>query len=147
MNIFVRWGKFSAVGAMGFALQLAALTFFSHLWRGHYVIASVAATEVTLLHNFAWHWHYTWRDRRDHMTVTRQVVRFHLGNGLVSLLGNLIFVRLLVHEAHMPVIAANVCAVMICSVANFCLGEAWAFAARETSANQSAVCRSGLRAM
>jgi putative flippase GtrA len=128
MNIFVRWGRFSIVGAMGFALQLAALVLFSHLWRGHYSIASVAATEVTLLHNFAWHWHYTWRDRRERLTVARQLVRFHLSNGLVSLLGNLLFVRLLVHETHVPLIAANVCAVLLCSVANFYLGDRWAFA-------------------
>jgi putative flippase GtrA len=27
--------------------------------------ATAAAIELTLLHNFVWHLHYTWRDRRD----------------------------------------------------------------------------------
>jgi putative flippase GtrA len=129
MNPLVRWSKFNLVGAMGMVLQLAALAAINRCTAGHYLFASVVAVELTLLHNFVWHLHYTWRDRRDDSAPMTQLLRFHLSNGLVSLLGNLALMKLLVHEAHMPVLAANCIAILCCSIVNFCLGNSWAFAA------------------
>jgi putative flippase GtrA len=128
MNTLLRWGKFNLVGAMGMGLQLALLALFNRWTAGHYLYASAAAIEFTLLHNFVWHLHYTWRDRRDGATQLRQFVRFHLSNGFVSMLGNLTLMRLLVHEARLPLLVSNVIAIVCCSVANFCLGNKWAFA-------------------
>lgn len=128
MNPFVRWGKFNLVGAMGMIVQLAALTIFNRWMSGHYLCASAAAIELTLLHNFLWHWHYTWRDRRDCSTQLRQLAKFHLSNGLVSLLGNLVLMQLLIHYARLPLLASNVIAISCCSTANFFLGNNWAFA-------------------
>lgn len=128
MNTFIRWGRFNLVGAMGMAVQLAALALFNRWMAGHYLYASAAAIELTLLHNFTWHLHYTWRDRRESATPLRQCVRFHLSNGLVSLLGNLALMRLLVHETHLSLLVSNVVAILCCSMANFCLGNNWAFA-------------------
>ena len=65
MNTFIRWGKFNLVGAMGMVVQLGALALLERCAAGHYLYASAAALEITLLHNFVWHVHYTWRDRRD----------------------------------------------------------------------------------
>jgi putative flippase GtrA len=130
MNVLVRWGKFNLVGAMGMAVQLAALAAFNHWWAGHYLVTTAAALEVTLLHNFAWHLKYTWRDRRDRSALLGQLLRFHLSNGLVSALGNLALMRILVGEAGIPVLAANAIAILCCSVVNFSLGNSWAFAAR-----------------
>jgi putative flippase GtrA len=128
MNTLLRWGKFNLVGAMGMGLQLAAQALFNRWTGGHYLYASAAAIELTLLHNFMWHLHYTWRDRRDGATRLRQFARFHLSSGLVSMLGNLTLMRLLVHQARLPLLASNVIAILCCSVANFCLGNKWAFA-------------------
>jgi hypothetical protein len=36
--------------------------------------------------------------------------------------------QLLVHEARLPLLVSNVIAIICCSVANFCLGNKWAFA-------------------
>ncbi|MGA2673128.1 MAG: GtrA family protein [Terracidiphilus sp.] len=130
MNAFIRWGKFNLVGAMGMVLQLAALALFNRLAPGHYLYASAAAIEVTLLHNFVWHLHYTWRDRRGDSALRSQIVRFHLSNGLVSMLGNLALMRILVQEAHAPLLVSNCIAILCCSLVNFCLGNNWAFAAR-----------------
>ena len=129
MNVFLRWGKFNLVGAMGVAVQLAALALFNRWAAGHYLYASAAAIELTLLHNFVWHVHYTWRDRRDSDTRLHQFVRFHLSNGLVSMAGNLALMRLLVDEARLPLLVSNLVAILCCSMANFCLGNNWAFAA------------------
>jgi putative flippase GtrA len=103
---------------------------FQPLWPGHYLWASAAALELTLLHNFVWHLNYTWPDRRSRTRLPAQLLRFHLSNGLVSMLGNLALMKLLVEEARLPVIAANGIAIVCCSLANFCLGHTWAFAER-----------------
>lgn len=130
MNPLVRWCKFNLVGAMGMALQLAALALFSRLWPGHYLFATSAAIELALLHNFAWHLRYTWRDRRSDSALLAQLVRFHLSNGLVSMLGNLALMRILVHDAHLPLLISNSLAILFCSIVNFCLGDHWSFARR-----------------
>jgi putative flippase GtrA len=128
MNTLMRWGKFNLVGAMGAAVQLTALALLNRWTGGHYLLASAAAIEITLLHNFIWHQHYTWRDRRDRTAWLRQFVRFHLSIGLVSMLGNLVLMRLLVDRAHLPLLLSNVIAIVCCSLANFRLGNNWAFA-------------------
>ena len=128
MNTFIRWGKFNLVGAMGMAVQLAALALFNRWMAGHYLYASAAAIEFSLLHNFMWHLRYTWRDRRDSATRLRQFVKFHVSNGLVSMLGNLVLMRLLVHEARLPLLVSNLIAILCCSLVNFCLGNNWVFA-------------------
>jgi putative flippase GtrA len=128
MTALIRLGRFNLVGAMGIVVQLAALALFNRWMSGRYLYASAAAIEITLLHNFVWHWHYTWRDRRDGATPVRRFVRFHLSSGLISLLGNLALMQLLVHEAHLPLLVSNLVAIPCCSMANFCLGNNWAFA-------------------
>jgi len=127
VKTLLRWCKFNLVGAMGMAVQLAALALFNRWSGGHYLVATAAAIELTLLHNFAWHLRYTWRDRSDGSTLA-QLVRFHLSNGLVSMAGNLVLMRLLVEEAHLPVLSANALAILSCSIVNFCLGDSWVFA-------------------
>jgi putative flippase GtrA len=128
MNTLIRWGKFNLVGAMGMVVQLATLTLFNRWTGGRYLLASSAAIEITLLHNFVWHLHCTWRDRRNHSTWLTQLVQFHLSNGLVSLAGNLVLMRILVQEAHLPLLVSNCIAILCCSIINFCLGNNWTFA-------------------
>jgi putative flippase GtrA len=128
MSTFARWWRFNFVGAMGMAVQLAALAGFERLSRGRYLVATAGAVELTLLHNFVWHLRYTWRDRRSASAIPGQLLRFHVANGLVSLAGNLALMPLLVRGAHLPVLAANVAAILGCSVVNFLLGHLWAFA-------------------
>ncbi len=100
MNTLIRWGKFNMVGAMGMAVQLSALALFNRMSAGHYLCASAAAIELTLVHNFFWHLNYTWRDRLADGSRVRQFVRFHLSIGVASTCwGNLILMRLLVQEA------------------------------------------------
>ncbi|MGH9589674.1 MAG: GtrA family protein [Terracidiphilus sp.] len=130
MNLFVRWLRFNVVGAMGMGVQLGALALLGRCDGGHYLLASAAVVELAVLHNFVWHLRVTWPDRRAGSAVLGQLTRFHLSNGMVSLLGNLGLMRLLVGNAHLPVLAANGIAVLCCSVVNFCLGHTWAFAGR-----------------
>ena len=128
MNTLTRWGKFNLVGAMGMVVQLAALALINRWTAGHYLFATAAAIELALLHNFVGHLYYTWRDRRDRSALLAQFMRFHLSNGVVSMLGNLALMQILVHEIHMPVLASNGIAILCCSIVNFSLGNNWAFA-------------------
>ena len=93
---FVRWLKFNAVGAVGMGVQLAALAIFNRWMAGHYLLATAAAIEVTLLHNFAWHVAVHVAGSAGQGAVVGQMVRFHLSNGAVSMVGNLALMRLLV---------------------------------------------------
>jgi len=118
--------KFNAVGALGMGLQLGLLALLNRL-TPRYLLATAAAIEITLLHNFAWHAHFTWRDRAAESGVCRSFLRFHLSNGVVSMVGNLALMPFLVETARIPVVAANAVAVLACSVVNFLLGDGWVF--------------------
>jgi len=124
-STLLHWLKFNLVGLIGVAVQLATLALFNRVLSGHYLLASVAALELTLLHNFAWHLHYTWREQ-DGSTLKR-LLHFHLSNGLVSLAGNLVLMRLLISHAHLALLAANAIAIVCCSLANFCISHFWIF--------------------
>ena len=87
-RVFIRWVKFNAVGVVGTVVQLAVLAALMRMTI-HYLVATTLAIEVTLIHNFAWHVRYTWRDRRSETGLVGRLVRFHLSNGLVSMAGNL----------------------------------------------------------
>jgi putative flippase GtrA len=128
VSVLSRWLRFNLVGAMGMVVQLGSLALMSRVWVGHVLVVTAIAVELAVLHNFAWHVRYTWRGREGG-SRWRQMVRFHLANGAVSLVGSVVLMRLLVGEARLPVMAANVVAIACCSVVNFGLGERWAFAA------------------
>lgn len=127
MNTFVRWTKFNLVGALGMVVQLVLLAVLNRRAPGHFLLTSAAAVEVVLLHNFVWHLRYTWVDRRNHSGRLSQLARFHLSNGPVSLLGNLLLMPILVKQAQLPVLGANFVSILCCSLINFFLGDSWAF--------------------
>ena len=128
MKSLIRWLKFNLVGTAGMIVQLGSLAVFNRLLAGHYLYATSAAIEFTLLHNFVWHLRYTWRDRRDGSSLPAQLLRFHLSNGLVSIVGNLVLTRVLVEYAHLQLLIANGIAVLCCSIVNFVLADRWTFA-------------------
>ena len=128
MKTLIRWLKFNLVGALGAGVQLASLSILNRSWPGNYLMTSSVALELTLLHNFVWHLHYTWRDRRDASSWQRRCIQFHYSSGIVSLIGNLGLMRVLVRDAHLPVVLANLLAILCCSLVNFYVGSRWTFA-------------------
>lgn len=124
-----RWLKFNAVGLMGVGVQLAALWLYTAIFGWHYLVATALAVETAVLHNYVWHMAWTWRDRAgDGSSPATRLVRFHLGNGLVSLLANLALMRLFAGVLHIPLMAANILSITITSLLNFVIGEFWVFA-------------------
>ena len=131
-----RWLRFNFVGLIGVAVQLAALGTLKG-WLGlNYLAATAVAVELAVLHNFVWHERFTWKERAGGgaRAVLLRLLRFHLGNGLVSILGNLVLMRLLAGNLHLHYLAANLMAIAICSLANFLVGERWVFPATSAQA-------------
>ncbi len=129
-----RWGKFNLVGVVGMGVQLGVLAEISRVAHGHYLWATAAAIELTLVHNFCWHMRFTWRERLgDGASLWWRMVRFQAANGVVSMVGNLGLMRVLVSGAGLPVVVANGIAIVCCSVVNFAAGEWWAFAGNSTA--------------
>ncbi|HEY3044611.1 MAG TPA: GtrA family protein, partial [Vicinamibacterales bacterium] len=116
----VRWLQFSAVGAIGFVVQLAALWILKNHLGFHYLIATFVATELAILLNFFCHESWTWSDRPAGTTeAIRRFFRFHIANGAISLAGGALIMPLLVEFAHVHYLVANVLTVGVCAVANF----------------------------
>lgn len=132
----VRWAKFNLVGAGGMVLQLGALAVMARIFPTHPLGATAAAVEITLLHNFCWHLHYTWRDRHGG-SMLAQCTRFHLSNGLVSMVGNLALMRLLIQTARLPLLVSNGIAILCCSIVNFFLSDSWVFFTATTTRRAS----------
>jgi len=122
--------RFNVVGVIGFALQACALFVLTHNpHRLGYLLATAAAVELAVLHNFVWHQYWTWRDRPSVTTgeTWLRLVRFNITNGAVSIVGNLICMSLLVGTLRLPILAANVLSVIACSICNFLLADRLAF--------------------
>ena len=127
----MRWLKFNFVGALGIGVQLAVLATLTALGLG-YLSATALAVEAAVLHNFLWHERMTWRERATPLRpMLGRLLRFHLANGLISLLGNLLLMRLLVGAMHLPVLWANLAAIGACGVVNFLVSDRLVFVAAE----------------
>jgi putative flippase GtrA len=117
---FQRWLKFNAVGLIGAGVQILVLQGLVKLGV-HYLLATALAVETAILHNYIWHIRWTWRGRAGSLW------RFHLGNGLVSLISNIALMRLFGGWMGVPVVPANIAAIVITSVLNFLIGDRWVF--------------------
>ena len=129
MTSVARFARFNVVGAAGVVVQLASLALLTHVAGWNYLPATVLAVSMTLIHNFAWHIHWTWRDRRiTGRRITVALARFVGGNGIVSLAGNIALMPVLAGLADLPVVLANVIAIAVCALVNFALADKLCFA-------------------
>ena len=126
-NGLIRWVKFNAVGGVGILVQLGVLTLLRSGLGANYLIATAIAVEVTVLHNFFWHERFTWADRCDGKSIHR-LIRFNLTTGLISILGNLVMMKLLAGVGGLNYFVANLLSITVCSLANFVVGDRWVFA-------------------
>jgi putative flippase GtrA len=126
-NSHLRLLRFSLVGAVGVGVQLGVLATLIAM-KMNYLLATGMAVEAAVLHNFLWHQRFTWRDRTgSRREAFGQLVRFHLSNGLISLVGNLLLMRLLAGWLGLPVLVANLATISLCFVANYLASDRWVF--------------------
>ena len=136
-SVWARFVRFNAVGAIGIGVQLGALALLKSGLGLHYLLATALAVEAAILHNFIWHVKWTWRDRSTHEPLSVHLSRlwkFHLGNGAVSLVVNLVLMRLLTGSFGMHYMVANIIAIAVGGVANFLVSERMVFLPRKTDA-------------
>jgi putative flippase GtrA len=131
--MLIRWLKFNFVGGLGIFVQLAALWLFVSVMHIGFLVATACAVEIAVLHNFVWHERYTWKDRGGGSArgMLLRMLRFHIGNGLISIVGNLLLMKLLVGQLRWNYIVANIATIAICSVANFFASEWFVFRRHE----------------
>ena len=136
-STLVRWCKFNLVGGIGIAVQFAALFLLKTVFHFNYLAATAIAVEAAVVHNFFWHEHFTWADRTNSNRIPSSIsrslprlLRFHLANGAVSILGNLALMKAMVGQGHMNYLAANALAIALCSLLNFLVSEEWVFEQR-----------------
>ncbi len=134
-----RWLVFNVVGALGFVVQLAALTLFMGALQWGYLPATVLAVETAVVHNFMWHERWTWADRQDPgwMGASRRFLRFNLTNGALSVVGNIFFMRLFLNTLPVHYLTANTLSIAVCAVLNFIAGDRFVFRNRITGRRDS----------
>jgi putative flippase GtrA len=125
--------RFYTVGAAGMVVQLAVFTLLTRGLNVGYLLATAIAVELAVLHNFCWHERWTWADRLQVSAAGQagRLFRFHLSNGIFSILGNLALMALLVGRLHAPPVPANVVAIGVCSLLNFLAADRFVFRAPE----------------
>jgi putative flippase GtrA len=123
----MRAAAFAGVGLIGFAVQLVSVGGLTGLAGWPPAAATAFGVEAAVLHNFVWHWRWTWRDRTGgRATIASQLLRFQLANGMTSLAGN-VLLSILLARAGLNAVVANAVAVGVTSVANFALADRWVF--------------------
>jgi putative flippase GtrA len=125
--LWLRWLKFNAVGAIGICVQLGALALLTSGLGLNYLISTALAVEAAVLHNFLWHERFTWSDRCKCPSLTR-LLKFNLTTGSFSLVGNVVFTKLLA-DAGCGYLLANAGAIVLCSIINFVLNDRLVFTA------------------
>jgi putative flippase GtrA len=153
-HTLICWLRFNLVGAIGVAVQFAALFALKSMLGLPYLAATAIAVEFTVVHNFIWHERFTWADRRKQDSRTRswlgissyvssprlswqslswhrlswqRLARFNLSNGAISLVGNLALMKVMVGQGRMNYLLANAIAIALCSLANFLVSKKWVF--------------------
>jgi putative flippase GtrA len=122
----MRWLKFNTVGVGGAMVQLCALWMLQHFTSISYVSCVILAVEIAILHNFVWHEAWTWRGRPV-ADRWRRLVRFHVANGFVSIVSNVVLTYLYKEIAGLPLLAANFAAIVTAALLNFWVAQAWVF--------------------
>ncbi len=126
-TVGLRWLKFNAVGGIGIAVQLAMLTILKSGLHANYLAATALAVEAAVIHNFIWHERFTWKDRQTGRVVTR-FLKFNLTTGALSILANLLLMRILVGGLHLNYLIANTLTIAGCSILNFLVSDRFVFA-------------------
>ena len=123
MTTLARFTRFNVVGGLGIGVQLATVAALVHGLGAGPVLATAAGVTAAVIHNFAWHVRWTWRDRMGpDASRLGAFVRFVGANGVVSLVGSVLLMPVLIGGAGLSAIPANLVAIAACGLANYWLG-------------------------
>ena len=117
--------KFCAVGASGYAVNLAVFWVCVELVGLHYLLAATLAFVVAVTNNFWWNRHWTFKARSG--AARFQAPRFFAVSILAFLVAAAVL-ELLVSVAGLPEVAAQAIAIVVATPLNFIGNKMWSFA-------------------
>ena len=115
-------GKFCAVGALGYAINLGVYAAVLHAGV-HYLVAATCSFLVAVTSNYFWNRVWTFRDRRG--GVAAQGMRFFVVS-LVSLGANLLVLHVLITVGAGKLVAQAIAIVLVTPL-NFIGNKLWSF--------------------
>jgi putative flippase GtrA len=121
-------GKFAAVGAVGYGINLAVYAALIHAGL-HYLAAAVCSFLVAVTSNYTLNRHWTFRAQRGHLGV--QGARFFIVS-LVSLGANLALLQLLITLGTSK-FAGQAIAIVLVTPLNFVGNKLWSFRRHKSS--------------
>jgi putative flippase GtrA len=122
-NNWMQLAKFSAVGASGYAVNLAVYAVLLK-WAGlHYLGAAFCSFLVAVANNYWWNRHWTFRGQRGHFAY--QGMRFAAVSA-VALAANLVVLRVLVGLG-LGKLVAQAIAIISVTPLNFLGNKLWSF--------------------
>ena len=130
MKPSVRVARFVTVGGLGFAVQAATLSLLTTAVHWPWPLAIASAVEAAIVHNFVWHQRWTWRDRGTESTWSfrfRRFARYNVATGVLAIAGNVAVTGLFLALLDLPIVIANLCAVLTLTVASFFVADRWIF--------------------
>lgn len=122
---WIQLAKFCAVGASGYAVNLAVYATLLH-FGVFYLLAAVGSFLAAVTNNYAWNRLWTFRRHRGHPLF--QGVRF-LVVSVVALAANLAFLSILV-AVGVPKLPAQAVAIALVTPWNFVANKLWSFRRR-----------------
>ena len=116
-------GKFCAVGALGYLLNLVVYDALLHE-RLHYLVAATCSFLVAVTSNYVLNRLWTFREHRGHVGI--QGMRFFLVS-LVALGANLVVLHLLIVYGDLGKLVAQAVAIVVVTPLNFVGNKLWSF--------------------
>jgi putative flippase GtrA len=119
-------GRFVAVGASGYIVNLAVFAACVHLLSINYKIAAVIAFAVSVLNNFWWNRHWTFGAKEAHPMV--QAARFFTVSVIAFAFSYVVLVSL-VDGAGLPKVVAQAISIAAATPLSFVGQKLWSFRA------------------
>ena len=120
---WLQLARFCAVGASGFAVNLAVYAILVHGAGLHYLLAATGSFLVAVTSNYTWNRLWTFRHQRGH--VAYQGLRF-LVVSTIALAANLVVLYLLV-KLGAGKVPAQAAAIVLVTPLNFVGNKLWSF--------------------
>ena len=116
-------GKFCAVGALGYVINLAVYDALLHEHL-NYLVAATCSFLVAVTSNYTWNRLWTFRAHRGHVGI--QGMRFFLVS-LAALGANLAVLHLLIAYGDLDKLSAQAAAIVLVTPLNFVGNKLWSF--------------------
>jgi putative flippase GtrA len=124
---WIQLAKFCAVGATGYAVNLAVFTVLVKGFGVHYLLAATCSFLLAVTNNYIWNRVWTFRAGRGHMAY--QGLRFLIVSTF-ALFTNLALLRILVDEFGIAEVPAQAVAIVLVMPMNFIGNKLWSFRRR-----------------